>query len=131
MAGTLPQPNGVSMQDQPAIVDIRPLLQRLWPDPTAAQVTAKEIADAIALIFTNNLSPVQIGSLLTALHFTGWDRRADVLAETSAAMRNASAPIDFKILNEVVQRKARREGRYHGGLVSLRKTGEKANIRLT
>lgn len=120
MAGTLPQPNGILTQDQPVIVDIRQLLQRLWPDPTASQVTAKEIADAIALIFTNNLSPVQTGSLLTALHFTGWDRRADVLAEASAAMRNASAQIDFKRLHEVVQRKARPEGRYSGGLVRLR-----------
>jgi anthranilate phosphoribosyltransferase len=118
MSGTFQQQNSISAQDEPVVVDIRPLLQRLWPDPGASQVTAKEIADAIGLIFTNQLSPVQTGSLLTALHFTGWDRRADVLAEASAAMRAASAPIDFKVLNEVVQRKARKEGRYYGGLVS-------------
>lgn len=119
MSGTLPQPNSISEQEAPVIVDIRPLLQRLWPDPHANQVTAKEIADAIALIFTNELSPVQTGSLLTALHFTGWDRKADVLAAASAAMRNASAPIDLKTLNEVVERKGRKEGRYQGGLVSV------------
>ncbi|ETS86847.1 hypothetical protein PFICI_00675 [Pestalotiopsis fici W106-1] len=123
MSGTLPQPNSISAQDEPVVVDIRPLLQRLWPDPGASQVTAKEIADAIGLIFTNQLSPVQTGSLLTALHFTGWDRRADVLAEASAAMRAASAPIDFKVLNEVVQRKARKEGRYYGGLCDIVGTG--------
>jgi anthranilate phosphoribosyltransferase len=117
MAGTLPQPASILTQEQPTIVDIRPLLQRLWPDPHAAQVTAKEVADAIGLIFTNNLSPVQTGSLLTALHFTGWDRRADVLAAASAAMRSASAEINFETLNEVVARKGRKEGRYNGGLV--------------
>lgn len=119
MVGTLQQPDSIAEHEAPVVVDIRPLLQRLWPDPYANQVTAKEIADAIALIFTNELSPVQTGSLLTALHFTGWDRKADVLAAASAAMRNASAPIDFKKLNEVVERKARREGRYNGGLVSF------------
>ena len=74
------QPTSIAAQTQPAIVDIRPLLQRLWPDPAKENVTAQEIADAISLIFPNHLSPVQTGSSLTCLHFTGWDRRADVLA---------------------------------------------------
>ncbi|KAH8649941.1 anthranilate phosphoribosyltransferase [Xylariales sp. PMI_506] len=123
MAGTLPQSAPIVAQEQPTIVDIRPLLQRLWPDPAAQQVTAQEIADAIALIFTNNLSPVQTGSLLTALHFTGWDRRADVLAAASAAMRQASAEIDFAGLNQVIAQKGRREGRYNGGLCDIVGTG--------
>ncbi|KAI1846933.1 hypothetical protein JX265_004902 [Neoarthrinium moseri] len=123
MTGTLPQPASIQGQDQPAIVDIRALLQRLWPDPEQTRVTAKEIAAAIALIFTNNLSPVQTGSLLTALHFTGWDRRADVLAEASTAMRNASSPIDFQALNEVIARKGVKEGRYGGGLCDIVGTG--------
>lgn len=121
MAGAQPQPSAPAAQNsQPAeIVDIRPLLQRLWPDPGAQQVTAKEVADAIALIFTNSLSAVQTGSLLTALHFTGWDCRADVLAESSAAMRKASADIDIKQLLEVTARKGKKEGKYNGGLVCL------------
>lgn len=105
------------MTDQTSVVDIRPILQRLWPDPEKEKVTASEIADAIALIFTNQLSPVQTGSLLTALHFTGWDRRADVLAQSSAAMRKAAAPVDYNMLAEVIAKKGRPEGRYNGGLV--------------
>ncbi|KAI0126215.1 glycosyl transferase [Xylariales sp. AK1849] len=121
--GTLSQPSSIIKQEQPAVADIRPLLQRLWPDPEAQQVTAKEVADAIALIFTNNLSPVQTGALLTALHFTGWDRRADVLAESSAAMRRAASKIDLESLKEVVARKGRKEGRYNGGLCDIVGTG--------
>ncbi|KAH7039606.1 glycosyl transferase [Microdochium trichocladiopsis] len=117
-------PNSISQQlDQPAIVDIRQLLQRLWPDPEKSRVTATEIADALALIFTNQLSPVQTGSLLTALHFTGWDRRADVLAQASAAMRAHSAPIDIPAVQQVISSKARPEGLYNGGLVDIVGTG--------
>ena len=120
MTDTQPQPASVAAQaQQPAIVDIRPLLQRLWPDPAQQNVTAKEIADALALIFPNHLSPVQTGSLLTCLHFTGWDRRADVLAESSSVMRGAAAEIDLAELSDVVARKGKPEGRYLGGLVSF------------
>jgi anthranilate phosphoribosyltransferase len=113
------QPNSIAMQNQNVIVDIRPLLQRLWPDPGKEKVTAQEIAEAISLIFVNKLSPVQTGSLLTALHFTGWDRRADVLAETSAAMRRHAANIDFASLEAAISKGRRPEGKYHGGLVSF------------
>ncbi|KAI1467674.1 glycosyl transferase [Daldinia caldariorum] len=106
-----------------SFVDIRPLLQRLWPDPAAQNVTAHEIADALALIFTNQLSPVQTGSLLTALHFTGWDRRADVLAQASAAMRRHAAQIDSGALNEVIAKRRRPEGKYNGGLCDIVGTG--------
>ncbi|KAI1275291.1 glycosyl transferase [Xylaria sp. FL0933] len=110
-------------QDQQALVDIRHLLQRLWPDPEKEKVTAKEIAEAISLIFVNKLSPVQTGSLLTALHFTGWDRRADVLAEASAAMRRHAAKIDFQGLENVISNKRRPEGNYLGGLCDIVGTG--------
>ncbi|KAI1430406.1 glycosyl transferase [Xylaria sp. FL1777] len=110
-------------QDQQAVVDIRPLLQRLWPDPEKENVTAHEIAEAISLIFVNKLSPVQTGSLLTALHFTGWDRRADVLAEASAAMRRHAAKIDFQGLENVISKARRREGNYLGGLCDIVGTG--------
>ncbi|KAI5921489.1 anthranilate phosphoribosyltransferase [Camillea tinctor] len=111
-----------SIQEQ-GKVDIRPLLQRLWPDPQQQNVTAKEISDAIALIFTNQLSPVQTGSLLTALHFTGWDRRADVLAEASAAMRRHAAQIDIDGIKSVIASRVRPEGRYQGGLCDIVGTG--------
>ncbi|KAI1205218.1 anthranilate phosphoribosyltransferase [Annulohypoxylon truncatum] len=110
-------------QDQPAFVDIRPLLQRLWPDPAKENVTAKEIADALSLIFVNKISPVQTGSLLTALHFTGWDRRADVLAEASAAMRSHAASIDFAAFESVIAKRRRPEGKYNGGLCDIVGTG--------
>ncbi|KAI0404561.1 anthranilate phosphoribosyltransferase [Xylaria palmicola] len=117
------QPSSVAMQDQQALVDIRPLLQRLWPDPEKEKVTAHEIAEAISLIFVNKLSPVQTGSLLTALHFTGWDRRADVLAEASAAMRRHAAKIDFPSLEDAISNKRRAEGNYLGGLCDIVGTG--------
>jgi anthranilate phosphoribosyltransferase len=106
------------MQNQQVLADIRPLLQRLWPDPEKEKVTAQEIAEAISLIFVNQLSPVQTGSLLTALHFTGWDCRADVLAEASAAMRRHAAQIDFRGLEAAISKSRRPEGKYEGGLVS-------------
>ncbi|KAI1133159.1 glycosyl transferase [Nemania abortiva] len=112
-----------TIQDQQALVDIRPLLQRLWPDPEKEKVTAHEIAEAISLIFVNKLSPVQTGSLLTALHFTGWDRRADVLAEASAAMRRHAAEIDFQKLEKAIEKGKRPEGTYLGGLCDIVGTG--------
>lgn len=117
------QPASIAAQTQPAVVDIRPLLQRMWPDPAKENVTAQEIADAVSLIFPNTLSPVQTGSLLTCLHFTGWDRRADVLAATSSAMRSAAAEIEMVALSDVVARKGRPEGRYLGGLCDIVGTG--------
>ena len=107
---------------QQQVVDIRPLLQRLWPDPARENVTAHEISEAIAHIFVGGLSPVQTGSLLTALHFTAWDRRADVLADASAAMRRAAATVDLGALRGVVAARGRPEGTYRGGLVSLTST---------
>ncbi|KAI0018472.1 anthranilate phosphoribosyltransferase [Xylariomycetidae sp. FL0641] len=123
MADSKEQPKSIAMQNQAVLVDIRPLLQRLWPDPEKEGVTAKEIADAIALIFTNQLSPVQTGSLLTALHFTGLDRRADVLAEASAAMRRHAAKIDIESLEASLASTKRVEGTYMGGLCDIVGTG--------
>ncbi|KAI0457571.1 anthranilate phosphoribosyltransferase [Xylaria acuta] len=126
-ATTGSQPNSIAMQDQKVLVDIRPLLQRLWPDPEKEDVTAQEIAEAISLIFVNQLSPVQAGSLLTALHFTSWDRRADVLAEASAAMRRHAAKIDFQGLENAISGKRRPEGKYSGGLCDIVGTGGDAH----
>ncbi len=102
----------------PPQISITPLLRRLWPSPAENSVTAEEIALAISHIFTDQLSPVQTGALLTCLHFTGWDRRADVLAKCSEAMRDAAAPIDKEALQKVVKASGRPEGLYRGGLVS-------------
>jgi hypothetical protein len=99
-------------------VVITALLKRLWPSPSAADVTAVEIAAAISHIFTNSLSPVQTGALLTALHFTGMDRESEVLAKCAQAMRQAAAQIDHQELREIVQKRGKKEGAYAGGLVS-------------
>jgi anthranilate phosphoribosyltransferase len=102
----------------PQNISITPLLRRLWPSPSETNVTAEEIALAISLIFTDQLSPVQTGALLTCLHFTGWDRRADVIAKCAEAMRGAASQIDRDILAKVVEARGRPEGEYKGGLVS-------------
>lgn len=97
---------------------ITPLLKRLWPSPGENNVTAEEIAEAISYIFTDELSPVQTGALLTCLHFTGWDRKADVLARCAEAMRNAASQVDKEALDKVVRNVGKKEGGYEGGLVS-------------
>ena len=102
----------------PQNISITPLLSRLWPEPGANRVTAEEIAVAISLIFTDQLSPVQTDALLTCLHFTGWDRRADVIAKCAKAMRAAASQIDRDALAKVLKARGRPEGEYRGGLVS-------------
>lgn len=104
-------------QSAPQHISITPLLRRLWPSPGENLVTPNEIAVAISHIFTDQLSPVQTGALLTCLHFTGWDRRADVIAKCAEAMRDAAAPIDKELLRRVVKSRGRPEGQYEGGLV--------------
>lgn len=102
-----------------AYVSITPLLKRLWPSPSDAKVTAAEIARAISHIFTDGLSAVQTGALLTALHFTGWDCKADVIAKCAEAMRDAAAPVDIEALRQVCRARGLQRGDYHGGLVSI------------
>jgi len=96
---------------------ITALLKRLWHESPATKPDADEIAAALALIFTNSLSEVQTGALLTCLHFTDRDRQADVLAKCSKAMRKYSAGIDVKKLEDLLETRGRKEGKYHGGLV--------------
>lgn len=104
-------------QLQRNVISITPLLRRLWPSPATENVTAEEIALAISHIFTHSLSDVQAGALLTALHFTGWDRRADVLQRCAESMIDASDKVDVASLRELVRRRGRKEGTYRGGLV--------------
>ncbi|KAI9778812.1 MAG: anthranilate phosphoribosyltransferase [Geoglossum umbratile] len=108
---------------QPTKISITPLLRRLWPNPAEANVTASEIALAISHIFIDQLSSVQTGALLTALHFTGWDRKADVIAECAQAMRDAAWCVDVDSLRDVIKRRGRREGSYGGGLCDIVGTG--------
>ncbi|KAF7562212.1 hypothetical protein G7046_g1926 [Stylonectria norvegica] len=102
-------------------VDLKPLLTKMWPVKT--EVTPKEIADAISHFFTNQVTEAQTASLLMALHFTKMDFRADVLAECASAMRKAAAPYPVKELQEVIERRGRKEGNYRGGLCDIVGTG--------
>ncbi|TAQ88498.1 hypothetical protein B7494_g3190 [Chlorociboria aeruginascens] len=109
--------------DVPQYISITPLLKRLWPSPAENKVTADEIASAISLIFTDNLSPVQTGALLTCLHFTGWDRRADVIAKCAKVMRAAASQVDGEALVTAIQARGKQEGDYGGGLCDIVGTG--------
>jgi anthranilate phosphoribosyltransferase len=99
-------------------VSITPLLKRLWHESASTKPTAEEIAAALGLIFTNSLSEVQTGALLTCLHFTDLDRQADILTKCAQSMRDYATGIDTDALSEVIERRGRKEGNYHGGLVS-------------
>jgi anthranilate phosphoribosyltransferase len=116
MKATMPILAGSAAVNQP-LIDMKPLLSRLWPLPPA--VTPDEIAEAISYFFTNQVSDVQAGSLLICLHFTGLDRQAEVLAKCAAKMRQCAARIDSTQLNSVIKSKGKGEGAYLGGLVSL------------
>jgi anthranilate phosphoribosyltransferase len=104
--------------EEDAKVSITPLLKRLWHESPTTKPTADEIASALSLIFTNSLSEVQTGALLTCLHFTDQDRQAEVLAKCSKAMRDVSTKIDVESLEKLLKERGRKEGNYHGGLVS-------------
>lgn len=110
---------GAVESSAPQHISITPLLKRLWPSPAENNVTVEEIALAIEHIFTGQLSPVQTGALLTCLHFTGWDRRADIIAQCAKVMREFASPIDTTQLDNVVKARGRPDGGYQGGLVSV------------
>ncbi|KAK3323676.1 anthranilate phosphoribosyltransferase-like protein [Cercophora scortea] len=122
MSSTQQTPSAAAPAPLPK-VDLKPLLARLWPLGHANPVTADEIAEAISYFFTNQVSDVQAGSLLMCLHFTGLDRRADVLAKTAAAMLKSAAQIDSDQLRSVVEARGRKEGAYEGGLCDIVGTG--------
>ncbi|PHH88537.1 hypothetical protein CDD83_7417 [Cordyceps sp. RAO-2017] len=110
-----------SGQDGLPPVDIKPLLTKLWP--VNSDVDPGEIAEAISHFFTNQVTEAQTASLLMALHFTGMDLRADVLARCAHAMMHAAAPIPLDELGAVLEGRARREGDYRGGLCDIVGTG--------
>ncbi|KAI5370825.1 Putative glycosyl transferase, family 3, anthranilate phosphoribosyl transferase [Septoria linicola] len=109
--------------DLTGFVSISALLKRLSTLESARKVSAEEIAAAVALIFTNSLSPVQFGVLLWALHTTNLDHQAEVLAACASSMRDAAAQVDETALTEVVNRRKRPEGTYKGGLCDIVGTG--------
>ena len=106
-------------------VSIAPLLAQLHGESpsTSKKDVAMEIAAALTLIFENQLSPVQCASLLTILHYSGKERDPLVLAKCGQHMRDAAFQVDREALRQVVKRKGRREGEYHGGLCDIVGTG--------
>ncbi|CAD6506237.1 BgTH12-07164 [Blumeria graminis f. sp. triticale] len=104
-------------------ISITPLLRRLWPSPSEQNVTAQEIAEALSYIFTDRLSSVQSGALLTCLHFTGWEQRADVLMYCAQAMREAALTVDRDTMVKIVRDRGISEGRYEGGHCDIVGTG--------
>ncbi|PSN59745.1 hypothetical protein BS50DRAFT_579775 [Corynespora cassiicola Philippines] len=112
-----------TVSEEDSKTSITPLLKRLWHESPATKPTAAEIAAALSLIFTNSLSEVQTGALLTCLHFTDRDRQADVLSKCSEAMRNYATGIDTAGLSKLLAERGRKEGDYHGGLCDIVGTG--------
>ncbi|KAF2652887.1 hypothetical protein K491DRAFT_695217 [Lophiostoma macrostomum CBS 122681] len=104
-------------------VSITPLLKRLWHESPSTKPTAAEIAAALGLIFTNSLSEVQTGALLTCLHFTDLDRQAVILTRCAQAMRDYATGIDIDGLRKVISARGRKEGSYQGGLCDIVGTG--------
>ncbi|KAF2189417.1 hypothetical protein K469DRAFT_700600 [Zopfia rhizophila CBS 207.26] len=104
-------------------ISITPLLKRLWHESADTKPTSTEIAAALSHIFTNSLSEVQTGALLTCLHFTDRDRQADVLTKCAEAMRNFATAINIPGLSNVIKTKGRKEGSYNGGLCDIVGTG--------
>ncbi|EAQ87847.1 hypothetical protein CHGG_04466 [Chaetomium globosum CBS 148.51] len=109
-------------EDQP-LVNLKPLLARLWPLGHPDPVSPVEIAEAISHFFTNQVSEVQAGALLMCLHFTGLDRQAEVLAKTAECMLKSAAKIDQPLLRAAIDARRRKEGQYEGGLVDIVGTG--------
>lgn len=99
-------------------VSISALLKRLSTAESTKDVKAEEVAAALALIFTDSISPVQFGLLLWALHVHEGDTHPKVLTSCSQVMREAAAPVSAEALRDVVKRRARPEGAYTGLLVS-------------
>ncbi|WPG99595.1 anthranilate phosphoribosyltransferase [Acrodontium crateriforme] len=104
-------------------VSIAPLLKRLATLESAKQVNAQDLASAIALTFTDSISPVQLGLLCWALHTTGQDHQPEVLAACAASMRLAAPQVDKVALKHVVQSKNKATGTYGGGLCDIVGTG--------
>ena len=98
-------------------VSIASLLKRLSTAESTKNVKAEEVAAALALVFTDSLSPVQFALLLWTLHVSEGDHHPKVLTACAQAMREAAAQVDENALIDVIKRKSRSEGQYSGELV--------------
>lgn len=112
----------------PPTPSISPLLKDLIsrstkPTTANSSTPADAISAALALIFTNALSPVQVSSLLTLLASTHLDRHPLVLAKCAARMRDAAAQPSHPTLRATIRARNLKRGTYRGGLVDIVGTG--------
>lgn len=105
----------------PGYISVTPLLRQLAAFTLTGhlEATPRDIAAAVTLVFDDRISPIQFSLLLWALHTTSMDHNPEVLASTARYMRSAAAQVDRTALRSAVLSKAKPEGNYHGGLVSL------------
>ncbi|PFH57350.1 hypothetical protein XA68_15191 [Ophiocordyceps unilateralis] len=118
---TTPSPTLSHNENGVPLVDIKPLLIKLWP--LGKEVSPDDIAEAISHLFTNSVTEAQAASLLVALHFTAMDMRADVLARCARVMLQAVCRSPVDDIRAALGRRARPEGSYRGGLCDIVGTG--------
>lgn len=109
-------------QNPQHMISISPLL-KTFIGPKKETITAKEIAAALGLVFTNQLSDIQSASFLTLLRASERDREPKTLAQCAEVMRNAAVALDGQALKDVVRFRGRGEGTYEGGLCDIVGTG--------
>ncbi|KAI5780427.1 glycosyl transferase family, a/b domain-containing protein [Geopyxis carbonaria] len=108
------------MSETPDPHSLLPLLTALSKSPST--IPATTVTSAITAISQARCSPVQTGALLTALHYTGLDQRADIIAGAATAMRGAGVVIPGLVAQGSDGGEGR-EGTYQGGLVDIVGTG--------
>lgn len=109
-------------QNPQHLISISPLL-KTFIGPHKETVTAKEIAAALGLVFTNQLSDIQSASFLTLLRASERDREPKTLAQCAEVMRNVAVALDGQALKDIVRFRGRGEGTYEGGLCDIVGTG--------
>lgn len=72
-------------------VSILPLLRQISTSP--ASVTPESITSAITSITSRQVSPLQTGVLLTALHYTTLDTSPPIIAASARALRASGIPL--------------------------------------
>ncbi|KAI9735149.1 MAG: anthranilate phosphoribosyltransferase [Cirrosporium novae-zelandiae] len=104
-------------------IPITPLLKQLAYFRTEGRATADQIAAAFALIFKDQLSPVQVASFLVLLHMSERDWDPEVIVRCAEQMRLAALQTDRDALRAIAKERGRPEGSYQGGFCDIVGTG--------
>lgn len=94
---------------------IATLLEKLQQEPTA--VPANDVGDAIAKIFSGDLTTDDSRRLLELLSSTGLEQRPDILARCAEVMQAAASPVSAASLADAIQKRNAAFADYAGGLV--------------